>query len=236
MTHHHRNIDTDGTVDAGGDGGRVSNGVDVWVAHKQGDVAVRAVQFAFRSKGQNFVKNWSMRLRVCFQQVRPRGRRATESEVVDRCGASRFRLLFSLPVRKRVVFKATEVGKLRAITEAGFGNGEAVGLGRAVEPGFVAALAVVPGEGVAAAVAAVDAAAAARGGGCTRAQTGRGKLLAEVKALRAGVEALGAGFGAIGAGVERVKVGAGVLAGSARRCRAVELGRARSGSGGVSLS
>jgi len=105
MAHGHRHVDAYGVVEAVGDGSRIPKGVNVGVSYKQGDVVVRGVQFAFSSQGQNLVKYWSMRSRVSIQQVGWRGRRATEGEKVDRCGACRFRLLFSLPIRKRVALE-----------------------------------------------------------------------------------------------------------------------------------
>jgi len=43
MSHSHRHVDADGAVEAAGDGGGVSKGVDVRVSHKHGGVVVRDV-------------------------------------------------------------------------------------------------------------------------------------------------------------------------------------------------
>ena len=51
MAHDHRYVDADGVVEAGRNGSRVPDGVDVRVSHEQGNVVVGDVQFAFSSKG-----------------------------------------------------------------------------------------------------------------------------------------------------------------------------------------
>lgn len=69
MPHDNRHVDADGAADAGSDDGRVSQGVDVRVSNKQGNVVVGDVQLAFSRKGQKFTKNRSMESRVSTQRI-----------------------------------------------------------------------------------------------------------------------------------------------------------------------